>query len=341
MTLVQNKAVVPPVRISAILFGSWALQALKSAVELDVFSAIERDENTTELVAAAVKADVRGIGMLLDAMVGLELLDKKNGKYELADVARHYLLPSSPYFMGNFILSTERMHDCWNGLTDALRKGKSVMQVNEECQAQDFFPKLAAQIFPLNFSTAEMLANSLETAKLPAGSRVLDLAAGSAVWSIPLARSNSKIKIDALDFEPVLKVTEEFASRFQVAGQYNWLQGGWREVKLERSAYDLILLGHILHSEGRDASVELLGECFAALKPGGRLVIAEFMPNDERTAPAHPLLFALNMFLATDKGCVFTESELKQILSERGFKDAKRLELPFWEKASPIVIGRK
>lgn len=341
MTIVQNKPAVPPLKIVAILFAPWAMQALKTSLELDVYSAIARGKTTAPEIARELKTDKRGTAMLLDALVGLEVLEKDGDKYALTEHASLYLLPSSPLFFGDFVCGREEMHKAWQQLTEAIKSGKPVNQVNQDAQAEDFFPKLAASIFPMNYTTAEMVARELQVEKLPAGSRVLDVAAGSAVWSIPIARLNKGLKVDVLDFPAVLEMTKTFTAKYEVADQYKELSGNWRDVKIERAAYDIVILGHILHSEGRDMSLKLIAECYEALKPGGKLVVAEFMSNDERTAPPQPLLFAINMFLATDDGCVFSDAELKKALLAQGFRSAERLDLPGWEKQSPIMLATK
>jgi ubiquinone/menaquinone biosynthesis C-methylase UbiE len=341
MTIVKDKQAIPPVKIAPVLFSTWALEAIKAAVQLDVCSTIKAGKSTAEEIASSLKTSLRGTEALLDALVGMEILDKQNGRYKLNDMSSLYLLPDSPLFMGSFICSTEQMHSGWASLTDAVKTGKPCRQVNQDAEAEKFFPKLAAGIFPLNYANAQNLADKLEINKLPQGAKVLDVAAGSAVWSIPMAACNKGVKVDVLDFPAVLEVTKDFTTRFKVAEQYTQIAGNWRDVKISPEHYDVVILGHILHSEGKELSIRLIAECYKALKPGGRLVIAEFMPNDERTAPIQPLLFAINMFLATETGCVFSENELKTILSEQGFKDAERLELPYWEKQSPIIVARK
>src|SRR5205823_1043448 len=88
-------------------------------------------------------------------------------------------------------------------------------------------------------------------------------------------------------------------------------------------------LGHILHSEGEKRSRELLRKVFAALAPGGTVVIAEMVPNDERTGPPFALFFALNMLVHTDTGDTFTFAEMKSWLEQTGFTKRDGRLVPF------------
>lgn len=122
--------------------------------------------------------------------------------------------------------------------------------------------------------------------------------------------------------------------------RYSYITGNWRDVKWNTNVYDVIVLGHILHSEGEKLSRELIERSFAATKPGGKLVIAEMIANNDRGGPPFAMLFGINMLINTTQGCVFTDSQLSEMLSTAGFVKPYRTaieETPF----SPIMIAHK
>ena len=63
----------------------------------------------------------------------------------------------------------------------------------------------------------------------------------------------------------------------------------------------------------------MLQKCFAALKPGGRAVTLEFIPNEDRITPPSNAAFALIMLASTPAGDAYTFSELESMFSEAGF----------------------
>jgi len=323
------------------MFSVWAYQVLNSAMELDMFTALKGSKSTASELAARAKLDERATRLMLDALTSMELLKKSGERYELTDVAENYLVKDSPLYFGNFLNMRSVHKDSWEKLSDTVRTGKPQNKVNQQSEGEKFFKELTVAIFPLNYSTAQTLSEELKVSSMSGEVRVLDLAAGSGVWSLPMAEGNKNVKVDALDFPPVLEVTKEFATKYGVADRYQYLSGNWREVKLQPEHYDIIILGHILHSEGKKASEELLKYCAAALKKGGTLIIAEFMENEERSGPIFPTLFAINMLLATETGCVFTVEELKTMIQAAGMKDAHRLKLPVYGEESPIMVAKK
>jgi ubiquinone/menaquinone biosynthesis C-methylase UbiE len=337
----EEKSQLPPMQLMQVLHTPWAFYAVRAAVELDLFSVIKQGKKTACEISSQANIDPRGAEVLLNSLVALGFLSKHEDKFENAEVAETYLIPNTPLFMGHYIKINAEMQKAWYQLADVIRSGKPVMEVNQQIVAEEFFPALASSIFPLNFFNANVVARELKIDELAKGSRVLDVASGSAVWSIPFAQANPEISIDALDFPQVLNVTKEYANKFGVDSRYKFIGGDWHECKLESNSYDVVILGHILHSEGRVRSEQLIAWCQEILKPGGQLVIAEFFLDKEKTGPVPPALFAINMFLATANGCVFSQEELESILKSKGFGKSRRLEMPGYGKESPILIASK
>jgi len=340
MTTVKDKIAIPPMKISQILHGNWALQVLRTGVELDVFGHLTNGPADSGTVAAGIKADRRAAEMLLDALVGIGILVKKDDEYSLTEDAKVYLVPSSELFMGRYIKQNDEIDAMWRSLGETVRSGKPAKEVNQDAKAQEFFPALTEAIFPLNFATAQRVSQELKIAQLPAGSKVLDVAAGAATWSIPMALDNQQLHVDVLDFPPILEVSKKFAEKYAVAERFGYISGNWRNVPWQRDIYDVIVLGHILHSEGKELSKQLLRRVFEAMKPGGTLVIAEFIANNERTGPPFAMLFGVNMLMHTTIGCVFTESELTTMVTEVGFEKVRRMPLEGMPE-SPVLIARK
>jgi hypothetical protein len=121
-----------------------------------------------------------------------------------------------------------------------------------------------------------------------------------------------------------------------VAERYEYVAGDLREVDLGEELYDLVILGHIVHVEGRERTPPLLARCARALRKGGRLLIAEVIPNDDRKGPAFPMLFSLNMLLGD--GDVFTLAEYRAWLKAAGLRKIRTLKVP---AASPLVVASK
>ena len=339
MTMVQEKVSVPPTKVSQIMHGTWALQALRSAVELNFFAQLEKGPLDSASIAAVCDTDRRATEMLLDAVAGLGLIIKEGNTYSLSDEAKVYLAPSSALYMGNYVQQNDAIDSMWKGLSDTVKTGRPAKTVNTDEQAQQFFPRLAEAIFPLSFAVAQQVSDKLKVEMEP-GSRALDVAAGAGTWSIPMALDNPSLHVDALDFPSILEVTKKFVAQYGLAERYGYISGNWRNVSWQKDYYNLVLLGHILHSEGAELSVKLLKRCFETMKSGGKIVVGEFITNNERNGPAMAMLFGVNMLMHTEIGCVFSEQELRTLLQSAGFENITRLSL-FGVAESMVIIANK
>jgi len=128
-----------------------------------------------------------------------------------------------------------------------------------------------------------MFMPSLEIADLLGAGRgepwkVLDLAAGHGIFGISVAQKNPNATIVALDWPHVLEVAREHAAGMGVASRHSTIEGDALTVNWG-DGYDVVLLTNFLHHFNRADCELILRKVHAALKPGGRVAILEFVPT--------------------------------------------------------------
>ena len=97
--------------------------------------------------------------------------------------------------------------------------------------------------------------------------------------------------------------------------------------------YDVIVAANFAHHFDETANATLFRKSLAALKVSGRLVVIDFVPNDDRVSPAADAAFALTMLATTAHGDVYTFRDFARMLREAGFRDVWQPEvgdLPRW-----------
>ena len=104
------------------------------------------------------------------------------------------------------------------------------------------------------------------------------------------------------------------------------------------TGFDLVLLSNVLHSMSPGRARLIISKSFSALAPGGRVVVHDFLPNEERTGPDWPLLFAVNMLVATESGTTYTFGEISAWLRSSGFQEIRKHRV---EDSSSLIIARK
>jgi ubiquinone/menaquinone biosynthesis C-methylase UbiE len=312
---------------------------IEAAIRNRVFDVLDGGPKTVQQVGELTGASVRGLTALMDMLVGLELLAKTSGgQYELTPESAAFLVSTKPSFQGGFLRHTSgQLVPRYLSLSEIVRTGKPAASVNQESEGAEFFQNFVEDIMPMSFPAARVLAETLGVARATKPLSVLDLAAGSGVWSIALAQASPQVRVTAVDWANVIPVTRRTTARFGVGDRYMFVAGDLLQADFG-TGHAIATLGYILHSEGEQRSRALLKKTFQALAPGGTIAIAEFLVNDERTEPVGGLIFALNMIVNTAEGNTYSFNEIASWLKDAGFGNARTVEAP---GPSPLILADK
>lgn len=324
----SKKLPITPAAIMDDLTGGWRARALATGIELDVFAPIAAGKRTAKEIGDAVGSSPRGITALLDALTAIGHLRKTGGRYSLPPASAAFLLHGKKEYVGAIAGALSLTWDSWKNLPEAVRIGHTSDTVNVAEQGKEFFPKLVASLFPGNFGASHVAVSRFPERERQKIHRILDVAAGSGAWSLAFAQAIPEARVTTVDFPEMTPITRQFAEKVGVASRYAYLEGDLRQADFGRDTYDLVILGHIIHSEGEKHGRELVRKSYAALRAGGKLLIAEYVPNDARTGPPMPALFGLTMLLQTEEGNVFTLREYRSWLKAAGFRKVTTLPVP-------------
>ncbi len=335
----SKKKQVTPERLMELSFAYAPPLIISAGVTNKVFDSLEDGAKTSEQVAEETGASAHALRILMNALVGLDLLKKnRQGKYSLTPESAAFLLSNKPgTHAGFFGTIAPQLISRWLQLSDIVREGRPAVAVNQETEGTEFFSQLVENIIPMSYPPAQKLGDHLKLSKGRNEIRVLDLAAGSGIWGIALAERSPRVRVTAVDWAGMIPTTKRITQKFGVGDRFNYVEGDILDANFG-SGYDIATLGHILHSEGEERSRKLLKKTFRALKPGGVIAIAEWLVNDERTEPAHSLMFAVQMLVNTERGDTFSFNEIKSWLAEAGFKKVRKLEAP---GPSPLILATK
>jgi hypothetical protein len=64
------------------------------------------------------------------------------------------------------------------------------------------------------------------------------------------------------------------------------------------------------------------------VKPGGTLVVNDFVLNDDRTGHPFALMFASQMLVVTKNGFTYTQADFRSWLSDAGFTSVEIVPTP-------------
>jgi SAM-dependent methyltransferase len=329
-----------PERIFGLMNAFQQTAALKSGIELDVFTAIGAGANTPALLAAKITASERGLRILCDYLTIMGLITKENGRYALTEESALFLdrrSPASLTAVTGFLGSTWHKKNI-EALTDAVRKGGTAGVQGDNSKPQDeVWVAFAKSMAPLTVPAANFIAELIGAAEGKPCS-VLDIAAGHGNYGITIARKNPNAQIVAVDWPSVLAVAQENAQAAGVSNRYTTRPGSAFETDLG-SGYEFVLLTNIFHHFDIPTCETLMRRVYAALKPGGKAVTLEFVPNEDRVTPPAAAAFSLNMLVGTDAGDAYTFSEYEKMFANAGF--AKTALHPVTGMPQQVLISRK
>ncbi|MDQ6706483.1 MAG: methyltransferase domain-containing protein [Acidobacteriota bacterium] len=293
--------------------------ALKAAIDLDVFTAIADGAKTAKDLAEKCHSAERGVRILCDYLTIVGLLTKQGNSYGLTQDSSVFLNRRSPAYMGtlaNFLYSSH-VTDSFKDLTATVRNGGAPAGLGLLNPEDPMWVEFAHSMAPLMARPAEEIAK-LTSAESGDKWKVLDIAAGHGLFGITIARHNPNAEIVALDWANVLQVAKQNAESAGIGSRYQTLPGSAFDVKFGRD-FDLVLITNFLHHFDTATCEAFLKKVHAALKPGGRAVTLEFVPNEDRVSPALPAAFSLRMLAGTPGGDAYTFSELDRMFRNAGF----------------------
>jgi 2-polyprenyl-3-methyl-5-hydroxy-6-metoxy-1,4-benzoquinol methylase len=300
---------------------------LKTALELDVFSAIHDGAMSADSIAQRCAASTRGTRILCDALTVLGFLTKVDDRYSLTPETALFLTRQSPAYMGGTLefLASDQVVRNFDGLTAAVRQGTVPQQSNTVTEENPVWEKFARAMVPMMVMPAQAIADILGVAG-SGPQRVLDIAAGHGMFGIAIAQRNPEAQVVAVDWPKVLSVATENARAMGVGAHHQTVAGDAFVVDWG-TGYDVALVTNFLHHFDRATCTAFLRRVHASLKDGGRVAILEFVPNSDRVSPPIPAAFALLMLAGTASGDAYTMAELAGMLEDAGFSGVTRHDL--------------
>lgn len=329
---------VNPEKVMRYMWGYAPPLIIEAALKNKVFEVLTAGPLTVRETSRATGASERGLISIMNALVGLELLTKDDSRYALTPESAAFLVKGKSSYLGGMLGHTStQLLPKWLDIENVVRSGKPAAHVNNPAEGPAFFEKFVADLFPFNYPAAVAGAEALGITRATAPVRVLDLAAGSGVWSIAIAQRSPKVSVAAVDWPDVLPVTRATVSRFGLSDRFSYIAGDLAEASFG-DGYDIATLGHTLHSEGPERSKRLLRKTFHALEPGGTILIAEFLVDEERQKNLTGLLFDVNMLVNTAAGQTYSFGEIRALLEDAGFTNARLIPAP---GPSPLIFANK
>jgi SAM-dependent methyltransferase len=309
-----------PDRILEIANGYWATGLLGVAARHSLFTHLEAGVDTADQLAAKIGISGRGSQTLLDGLVGLGLVELRDARYRNTRQAATFLVEGRATSLSGYArLKLAEMGKLGSRL-DAFHIGGPVtdamVEVADNPHWEEVVPAIAAQSVPVATVAADMLGLA-EAGKIS----ILDLGGGSGIFSAIWLELNPAARSTQLDWGPVNAIARRLLKERGVADRFDCIDGDLHSTDFGNAAYDVVLYSHIAHQEGPQDNVATFAKVRGALKPGGTLVVCDYVVDDDRGGPPFPLMFASEMLIKSKKGGTWRRADYQAWLAEAGFAD--------------------
>jgi ubiquinone/menaquinone biosynthesis C-methylase UbiE len=301
--------------ISRLAYGFMGSKALFAGLELDLFTRLARGPKTADDLAGETGIVPQRLVTLLTACVSLGLLSKTGDHYANAPAAQTYLSTTSPRYFGDYyrFQIDRQIYPAFAHLGGALRGERhDLYNVTQDDREADYF--IRAQ-HSGSLGPAVVLSRQVE---LAGQDKLLDVAGGSGAFSITLCQRFPELTATILDFPAVRPRAERFIAEAGLADRIRFLPGDAFATDWP-GGNDVVLISYLLSAVGAQKIPELLRRAFAALRPGGLLVLHDFMVEDDATGPPSAALWLLFSLLCDPDAAMLTPQRVSDQVSAAGF----------------------
>lgn len=290
---------------------------LLAGLELNLFTTVAEGPAEPAEIAEKIGISTDSAERLMITCTALDLLEKKGGKYVNAPDVDRYLVRGRPTYYGDFLLyDTRSGFDTWRNLATRLKPPKrTYYAMADDPQAARAFTVAG---YNASISAGHKLAREFDFSPY---SLLLDLGGGSGCYSIAAALRYSHLRAIVFDQPNVVSVAEEFIAQAGLSERVKTHAGNFVRDEFPRGA-DLVAYITPLQAYDADEVQFLIKKAFDAVEPGGRIIIIDYMLNDDKTGPLTSVFYHLSGGLSeTNPGRVNSGAEFCQYLRKAGFVD--------------------
>jgi hypothetical protein len=288
---------------------------LAAAADLDLFGALAPAPLTAAALAHKLQCDLRGLIILLDALVALRLLEKSSSNYALPAGLKAFLTSDGAQ---SILAMAQHQGHClrnWAQLGRVVKSGRPAQcmpGVRGEAGDQEAF---IGAMHNISAPNADQVIRAVQPLQFR---RLLDIGGASGTWTIAFLRACPSAQATIFDLPHVLPMARRRLAAAGFDQRVKLVAGDFMADALPPGA-DLAWVSAIVHQNSRAQNRALFTAVFQALTPGGRIAIRDILMEEDRTRPVAGALFAVNMLVATEGGGTFTFGELREDLMAAGF----------------------
>jgi len=302
--------------------GLYAADLLTAALAyLDFFTWLDKHPSNLQSICREFELKERPTDVMLTLLRAMELLETKDGVFHLTPMAREHLVKSSVWNIQPYFASLKDRPVCRDMVT-VLRTGKPANWGSLQHE-KDWAKAMETETFANQFTAAmdsrgvylgPAMAKKLDCRE---HRHLLDIAGGSGIYACAILARHPHLRATVLERPPVDRVTRQSLSARGFTDRISVYVGDMFKDAFPANC-DIHLFSNVLHDWDIPRVQELLDKSFAALPPGGLLVVHDAHINATKTGPLAVAAYSALLMTITEGKC-YSEKEMKDLLTQTGF----------------------
>ena len=306
-----------------------ASRIFRTAQEMGIFAALGEGQVTPGDVAARCGLQEKPVRLLLDGLCSIGTVANDDGRYSLTLVMQ--------FLAGDY----QNLGDeYWDYLPRYLETGVPLAEMDSVEQSADQYEKQVTALAWMMNPAAEAMAQMLGMGTSRKRLRILDVGAGSGIWSLTCAKHDADTTVTVSDWPVIVEIASGFAQQMGLAERFSTIPGNYHESNLADGVYDLAIVANVTHIETPDGNRDLFAKIHKALKPGGEIAVVDVMPlqQEGRVSAA---LYALGLGLRTLEAQVHSAEALQGYLAETGYAPSAVQAIPVPPHTMALILASK
>ena len=319
----------PPL-IAQLARASWLTGVAKSAIGLEIFTKLRDGKQSAAWIASQLGANPTHTKEILDSCVSIGLLEPVADEYQNTDVSASYLVKGEPNYFGEAFTYLASLGSLFDQVDNAILSGKE-MSHEEEFQSEDdetaYWRHYMLAMDQWGGGAQQQLL--LENVDLSGKKKMLDVGAGSGVYTIACCRAYLDLKGVLFDQEKALPIARSIIETEGLSKRISTLAGDYY-VDPFGDYYDVVLFSGVLIQEPVDGQLRLLNKAYESMNSGGLVIVQDVLkigPYTE-TIPKIALESLVASVFYGGAGGVVSGGDTAKILTSAGFASPRQIPLP-------------
>jgi len=302
--------------------GLYAADLLTAAIcHLDFFNWLNAHPADVKTICESLGLKERPVDVMVTLFAAMGLVHRDGEICRLTELAKEHLSKSSPWCIAPYFGSVKDRPVCLD-MVEVLRTGKpsrwaSLRDEQEWAKAMEN-PVFAAQFTAAMDCRGAYLAPAMaQRLDCNGYHHLLDVGGGSGIYACALVARHSHLRATILDKAPVDRLARELIAGRGFARSVSVVAGDMFRDPFPEGC-DIHLFSNVLHDWDGSQVEQLIARSFAALRPGGMIVIHDAHINATKTGPL-PVAAYSALLMTLSEGKCYSELEMTGYLTQAGF----------------------